>query len=444
MPKALALLLAIASGPLWAGSMGAPQAASGSDDLSRAEAALMDGNFEKAARLAEGESGPEAARLVGAAKEAQGDLKGAAAAYAEAAKDAEGPGAAALARKAKALGAAVATLSPRPTATAVPTKAPTAAPTAVATATPTPSPTPKPTEVPTAAPTAVPTAVPTLAATAAPTVSASLQDEQKKLEDEKAALALEKEHLALEKERQALAEEKAKLAEDRKNLESGKKPKSESQGLTFYLGGGIFHPKMVENLNEAIGHDQPSTNGPTARFENPMTLGLGLRWDGFVLEGSHEGAYLDYKSGGQTRSAGYDLLMLSTGYDWALIRRGRFLGPVELALPIRLELAKMDFQYYKQQVSDVVWGPALGLSLRVWATQRFVIEAQGLYHIAVDNRHDDGGDSNSGCNGCNGGGGGGGGGGGSCGNCGNNNSTQDVQANQDGIEGRLNIGWRFF
>lgn len=442
MSKSLALFLAIASGPLWAGSMGSQPASSGSDDLARAEAALMDGNFEKAARLAEGESGPEAARIVGAAKEAQGDLKGAAAAYAEAAKDADAPGAAALARKAKALSAAVATLSPRPSATAVPTKAPTAAPTSAATATPTPSPTPKPTDAPTAAPTSVATAAPT----AAPTVNASLEDQQKKLADEKAALALEKEHLELEKERQALAEEKTKLAEERQSLAKGllPKPKGEGQGFTVYLGAGIYLPKTVEKLNDVIRADQPGVTGATAQFENPMTMGLGLRWDGFVLEGVHEGGTLDYKSSGKDRHAEFDVMLLSTGYDWALIRRGRFLGPVELALPIRLELVKMDIQDYNQQGNDVKWGPAFGLSLRVWATPRLVIELQGLYHIAVDGVHGgdngDGGGNGGNCNGCNGGGGS------SCPTCPNNgsNQSQSVGANQDGPEGRLNIGWRFF
>ncbi len=76
MPRAFILFLALLPGLARAGAMQAP--ASSSDAVDRAEAALMDGDFERASSLVARASGPEAARILGEALEAQGDLKGAA------------------------------------------------------------------------------------------------------------------------------------------------------------------------------------------------------------------------------------------------------------------------------------------------------------------------------------------------------------------------------
>ena len=126
--------------------------------------------------------------------------------------------------------------------------------------------------------------------------------------------------------------------------------------------------------------------------------------------------------------AKFKLSLLSLGYDWAFVRRGTWLGPVELALPLRVDLGEMTVQLNNQSDSSKPGGLTLGLSLRVWATQRLLIELQGLYHMQPgDNNNDSKGNCGSGPNGCGG----------------PNNGPASVSSSHDGPEGRLNIGWRF-
>lgn len=421
-----------------AAALAGPPASSSYDSseaLSRAESALMDGDFQRAASLADGLSGPEAARIVGEAREAQGDLKGAAKAYAEAAQ-----GAAAgdwLKGHAAALDAAAS----QPTATPKPTRRPTQAPTATAlptaTSTPTAVPTQAPTQAPTALPTPVPTPIATLAPSAAPTPDSSLQAERDKLA----------------KEREELEAEKKRLADEREKLKSDAPAPKASQGLTLFVGGGPYFADIVDKFNQAVKLDSEGmlNSGSSAGVNNspgqspsvhfPLNMAVGLRWGGFVIEYDLLQASLDYSrppvSGSGSGHAELKTDAISFGYDWAFIRRGGALGPVELALPLRAEFGGIDAKVGAQSYNSGAGGPATGLQVRYWPMQHLMIELEGLYHIQPSGGGDSGGDSSSnGCGGC------GGGSGGSGNN--NGNSSGGFKFSREGIEARLNLGWRFF
>lgn len=421
MKRGILFLFLFAAG----GALAGPPAAAvrdSSDALSRAESALMDGDFQRAASIADGLSGPDAARIVGEAKEAQGDLKGAAEAYAAAAQD---PNADAwLKSHAAALSAVVA----QPTATPKPTQRPTQAPTSTPLPTATPTPTPVPTQAPTTAPTAVPTKVetpaPTPLTTAAPTPDSSLQAEREKLA----------------KEREELEAEKKRLKEERENLKaepSGMKP---TQGLTFYLGGGGYWAKVVDKFNDAVRADQGTGSGDKAQLDFPVQAAVGLRWEGFVVEYQELTGTIDYnKPTGSSTGPGHAELKsdaISFGYDWAFVKQGSWLGPVELALPLRLEFGGTNATIGNQTYETGNGGPVFGLQTRVWAWHRLMIELEAMFHVQTG-----GGDPHGGNDGSNNGGGGGSGGSGSCGNCSNNSN---INLSREGIEARLNLGWRFF
>jgi tetratricopeptide (TPR) repeat protein len=412
-------------------------AAPNSGALDRAEAALMDGDFQRAASLAGGVSGSEAARILGEALEAQGDLKGAAKAYARAAEDPEA--AAWLAKRAQTLEAAAdkAEVAPTPVPTPVPTKAVTAI------ATPTPPPTftplPSPTPIPTAQPSAVPTVVPTQARTEVPTpvtTPAPAPD-----------AALEKERQALAKERQALEDEKAALEQKRKAMAAGYEEEKPTQGLTLYGGVGGYWAKVVEKFNDAIRLDSQGNfnvgsgssttgNGPSPQTGFPLSEALGLRWEGFVVEGTVLDQEISYNKPvgtgtGQSR-ASLNLTMISLGYDWAFVRRGGILGPVELALPLHVDFSSMNVEIGGIKQSANRGGPAFGLSLRYWVMPRLMLELEGLYHLQPGEDNGGGGSDSSSA-----------GGGGNCGNnCGGSTGSNDT-GSQDGINARFNLGWRF-
>jgi hypothetical protein len=412
MGRPLLLFLALIPGLARAGSAPAPVV---SDALDRAEAALMDGDFDQAASLASRAAGPEAARILGEALEAQGDLKGAAAAYAEAS---QGPGAdsAWLQKRARSLQAAAAAAEPTPQPTRTPSVPPT----------------PQPTSTPTltAAPTLQATPSATSVASPVPTAVPSPQATQTVSDDDKARQALEKEKLDLARERQELEDEKARMAQERRDLK--KKSFGSSQGMTFYWGGGAYWPSAIEKLNEDANQSQggSSSGGDAARVHVSWNKVLGLRWNGFAVEGEFLEQSLAYNnSRGIPGDAKVNLNMVSFGYDWAFIRRGTLLGPLELALPLRVELGQANIEVNGQSQSTGVGGPAVGLSLRCWATPRFMIEAQGLYHYSPDgNGH---GDQNGGNGGNNNGG-----------SSGGQNGTEGLA--QDGFEARLSLGWRLF
>jgi hypothetical protein len=417
----LILFLALLPGLAQAGAMQAP--VSSSDAVDRAEAALMDGDFQRAASLASNASGPQAARILGEALEAQGDLKGAASAYAEAAESAS-KGSAWLQKKAQSLQAAAAAAAVQPTAS--PTNTPTAQPTAM----------------PTASPTPTATAVPTPQATAAVTLPATPEPTPKPspVIDDQARLDLEKEKAELARQRQDLDDQKARLAQEREDLqkEQATKGVSRSQGLTFYVGAGAYSPKAVEKFNNTVSQQQGgSSGGDTAQVHFSVNKAVGLRWEGFAIEGEFLEQSLSYtNSQGQPQEAKVSLDMVSVGYDWAFIRRGTLLGPVELALPLRVELGQVSVASDGQNYSTGPGGPAFGLSLRCWATPRFLIEAQALYHVNIHA----GGDYNGGQNGGNSGNNNGGQGNGS--GSGGQQDTEDLT--QEGFEARLSLGWRLF
>jgi hypothetical protein len=431
MRVALAFLFLLSPGLLRPGGL-MPAAPSSTDALDRAETALMDGDFDRAASLASNASGPEAERLLGEALEAKGDLKGAAAAYADAAKDASGPAAGWLSGRAQGLQAAAQkqaeALEPSPLPTATPTAIP--SPTAVATA------------VPTAVPTLVPTAAPTLMPSPQATPSPDLEAQQKALEDEKARQEMEKEKLELLRQRQQLEDDKAKLEQEKEALQ--KQPvaaaPNNSQGLTFYWGGGYYQAKVVTKVNDFVRQasqsSQSNNSGSAPQIQFPLNKAIGLRWDGFAVEGEFLDADLNYTGTGSQASNGQTdisihLAMVSFGYDWAFIRRGTLLGPLELAIPLRLEFGQVEVDGGGLQNSSGFGGPASGLSLRCWVTPRFLMEAQALYHI------NPGGGHNGGDNGGNQGSGGGSGS--------NSNVSQSIDGLSDeGFEARLNLGWRFF
>jgi hypothetical protein len=249
--------------------------------------------------------------------------------------------------------------------------------------------------------------------------------------------ALQKEREALAKERQALEDEKDALRKKRQALDAGYEEEKPTQGLTLYAGMGYYPANVVEGLNNALRFEQGASSGPTPSMQTPLTQVLGLRWEGFVVEGSilrEEINYMRSIAGASTPArASINMTLFSLGYDWAFIRRGTLLGPVELALPLRAEYGLMEVDFAGTTERAHPGGPSLGLSLRVWAGHRFLIEMQGLYHIKPGNGdHGDSGDD------CGGGCGGGGGTGAS------NKGPTPIGNSQDGPEGRLNIGWRFF
>jgi tetratricopeptide (TPR) repeat protein len=393
--------------------------------LERAEAALMDGDYRRAASLAANASGPEAARIQGEALEAQGDLQGAAKAYARAAEAADDG--AWLAKRAKVLAAAAekaAEVTPTPqatkAATAVPT--PTAAPTAL------PSPSSVPTVIPTEASTPVPTPMATQAPTDAPTAAVTAAPTPD--------AALEKERQALAKERQALEEEKSALEKKRKALDAGYEEEKLTQGLTLYAGGNAYFMSVIDHLNEAVKQDVGGgSQGPVPSIEFPFGQQVGLRWEGWSLEYLHLDQGLDYQasvsSGGQPGHAQIRLSMFGLGYDWAFVRRDGWLGPVELALPLRAYFGLLELRANGEVQESHPGGPAFGLAVRYWPSRRLLLELQGLYHIQPSG--DNGGDNSDG-NSCQ-----------SCSGAGSSNSGPSSSYNMstDGLEIRLDLGWRF-
>jgi hypothetical protein len=200
-----------------------------------------------------------------------------------------------------------------------------------------------------------------------------------------------------------------------------------TQGLTLFAGAGGFWANSLEKFNQAVRNDQGAMSGPAAQVEFPLQEAFGLRWEGFVVEYQVLQAELNYtKPVGSTTGPGRATIRtdaLSGGYDWAFIRKGTLLGPVELALPLRIEWGGTDAQVGNLNYNTGNGGPAFGLQMRVWAWQRLMLELEGLYHLQPGDNS--GGDSSSNCNGGCGGNGGGGGGGGS-------NNGPSVNLNRDG------------
>jgi hypothetical protein len=426
MRAVLAFLFLLSPGLLRPGGL-PPAAQASTDALDRAETALMDGDFDRAASLASDASGPDAQRLLGEALEAQGDLKGAAAAYAAAAKDASGPAAAWLSGRAQGLQSAAQKQAEASQASPTPLATPTAMPTPTALAT----------AVPTAIPTAIPTQVPSPLATPSP----DLEAQQKAQQDEQARQELEKEKLDLLHQRQLLEDDKAKLEQEKQDLQ--KQPvaatPNQSQGLTFYWGGGYYEAKVVNKVNDFVKQqsqsNQGNNSGSAPQIQFPLNKSIGLRWAGFVVEGDFLDADLGYTAPGsqQQNDINIHIAMASVGYDWAFIRRGTLLGPLELAIPLRLEFGQLEVDGLGQQNSTGFGGPASGLSLRCWVTPRFMMEAQALYHVNPDGGHNNNGGDNSGGNQGNGSG------------SGSNSTIQSIDGLSDeGFEARLNLGWRFF
>ena len=156
-----------------------------------------------------------------------------------------------------------------PTPTLKPTARPTLVVSFTSTATPTATPTPSaaPTSVVTPLTTTVPIAIPSAVVTPDPSIQA------------------ERDKLA--RERKELEEEKVRLAEERRQMHSEPTPPTKpSQGLTLYVGLGVYQAKAVDKLNDAIQMDsQGSGRGPAPFIEVPFSKSVGLRWEGLTVEG---------------------------------------------------------------------------------------------------------------------------------------------------------------
>jgi hypothetical protein len=253
---------------------------------------------------------------------------------------------------------------------------------------------------------------------------------------------LQKEREDLERQRKELEAEKDKLRKEQLAKDAGygdeEAERNRRQGLTLYGGAGVYLLASVDKLNEYVRQDVGSGSGPVPSIKFPLDQAVGLRWGGFVLEYLHLDQGLSYKagasSGGTEHHVKISVEMLAAGYDWAFLRRGGWLGPVELALPLRVYVGESEIRANGMQQNSHPGGPAFGLAVRYWPSWRFLLELQGLYHIQPSGDNN-GGDSNS------------------CGSCGGSGpgpgpasgpGSISFYPNTDGPEFRFNLGWRFF